>query len=231
MHATTLDSSQDAARIDAIDALLPQTQCTQCGHDGCLPYARALAAGTEPINRCPPGGQTGVAALATLLHQAEIALDTTRGMPGPLLLARIDEAHCIGCTLCIKACPVDAIVGTNKRMHTVIDDLCSGCALCVAPCPVDCIEMVPAERDWTTEDADAARLRHRARGARLTHNHDEQERRLASRELHAPSADVDGSTTPVAATTSPDTEENAGRQAMLNRALELARQRRQTRQR
>ncbi|MFU1977684.1 electron transport complex subunit RsxB, partial [Bordetella avium] len=134
---------------DRIDAVLPQTQCTKCGYDGCRPYAQALADGAADINRCPPGGQEGVKTLAALLSLPELPLDRERGEPGPLLVARIDEAHCIGCTLCIRACPVDAIAGANKRMHTVLADLCSGCDLCVAPCPVDCIDMVPAGRDWT----------------------------------------------------------------------------------
>ena len=152
---------------DRIDALLPQTQCTKCGYDGCRPYADAIAAGAAAINRCPPGGEDGVAALAALLHTPPLALDTSRGQSGPLMVAVIDEAHCIGCTLCIAACPVDAIVGANKRMHTVLDDQCTGCDLCVAPCPVDCIAMVPAARAWTPADARQARERHGARAARL----------------------------------------------------------------
>jgi len=157
----------DLSLVDRIDALLPQTQCTKCGYDGCRPYAEAIADGAVPINRCPPGGDDGIQALAGLLHTPPLPLDTTRGQHGPLLLAVIDEQHCIGCTLCISACPVDAIVGANKRMHTVLDDLCTGCDLCVAPCPVDCIDMVPAAREWTQADADAARERHDQRLARL----------------------------------------------------------------
>jgi electron transport complex protein RnfB len=152
---------------DRIDGLLPQTQCTKCGYDGCRPYAAAIAAGEADINRCPPGGDDGVHALAALLERPAPALDLSRGQPGPLMLAVVDEAHCIGCTLCIDACPVDAIVGAAKRMHTVLDDLCTGCDLCVAPCPVDCIAMVPAGREWTTRDADRARERHDGRARRL----------------------------------------------------------------
>src|SRR5690606_8202310 len=144
---------------DRIDALLPQTQCTKCGYDGCQPYAQAIADGAAPINRCPPGGDEGIAALAALLHTAVLPLDQSRGEPGPLQVARIDEAHCIGCMLCIRACPVDAIVGANKRMHTVLTDWCTGCDLCVAPCPVDCIEMVPANRAWTPAGASTRRPR------------------------------------------------------------------------
>ena len=170
-------------RIDRIDALLPQTQCTQCGYDGCLPYARAIAQGEAPINRCPPGDEAGVAALADLLQVPVLPLDRSRGTPGPLTVAVVDERHCIGCTLCIKACPVDAIAGANKRMHTVIPDLCTGCGLCVPPCPVDCITMVPVtpERPWTNDDANAARQRHRARAARLQRDSEEAQARLAAR--------------------------------------------------
>lgn len=152
---------------DRIDGLLPQTQCTKCGYDGCRPYARAIAAGEADINRCPPGDEEGVRALAALLDRPAPALDLSRGQPGPLMVAVVDEAHCIGCTLCIDACPVDAIVGAAKRMHTVVDELCTGCDLCVAPCPVDCIAMVPAGRGWTAEDAVRARDRHERRARRL----------------------------------------------------------------
>ncbi|AOB30577.1 ferredoxin [Bordetella sp. H567] len=152
---------------DRIDGLLPQTQCTKCGYDGCRPYAAAIAAGEADINRCPPGGEDGVRALAALLDRPAPALDLSRGHPGPLMLAVVDEAHCIGCTLCIDACPVDAIVGAPKRMHTVLDDVCTGCDLCVAPCPVDCIAMVPAGRAWTADDARHARARHDGRARRL----------------------------------------------------------------
>jgi electron transport complex protein RnfB len=150
-----------------IDGLLPQTQCTRCGHDGCAPYARAVASGDADINRCPPGGDAVVASLAALLGRTPRPVDPACGTPGPLLVAVIDEATCIGCTLCIDACPVDAIIGAAKRMHAILPSLCSGCELCVAPCPVDCITMVGAQRDWTREDARDARVRHDARRARL----------------------------------------------------------------
>jgi electron transport complex protein RnfB len=152
--------------VDRIDALLPQTQCTKCGYEGCRPYAQAIADG-ESINRCPPGGDDGMHALARLLDRPALPLDETRGKPGPLTVAVIDETHCIGCTLCIAACPVDAIVGAAKRMHTVLDETCTGCDLCVAPCPVDCIAMVPAGRAWTGDDARAARIRHGLRNTRV----------------------------------------------------------------
>jgi electron transport complex protein RnfB len=152
--------------IDRLDDALPQTQCRRCGHEGCRPYAEAIARG-EPINRCPPGGDVLVATLAALTGRAPIALDRSCGEPGPLRVARIDEATCIGCTLCIDACPVDAIVGAAKRMHTVLPALCTGCELCLPPCPVDCIAMAPAGRQWSPHDARAARARFSARKHRL----------------------------------------------------------------
>jgi electron transport complex protein RnfB len=122
---------------DRIDELLPQTQCTRCGYPACRPYADAIATGTADIDRCPPGGDATIAALARLLGRAARPLDASRGVPGPLQLATIDEGACIGCTLCIDACPVDAIIGAQKRLHGVLASLCSGCALCVPACPVD----------------------------------------------------------------------------------------------
>lgn len=127
--------------IQRIDALLPQTQCGKCGHPGCKPYAQGISQG-EAINKCPPGGAETIAALANLLNIPVVALDTERGR-APAQVAYIREAECIGCTKCIQACPVDAILGAAKLMHTVIIDECTGCDLCVAPCPVDCIEMHP----------------------------------------------------------------------------------------
>ena len=154
--------------IDAIDAVLPQTQCRQCGYDGCRPYAAAIADGRAEIDRCPPGADAGIARLAAVVGQPLVPLDTTRGHPKPLALALIDEALCIGCTLCIQACPVDAIVGGAKRMHAVVADLCTGCELCLPPCPVDCIDLIPAGRLWSDADAASARRRHEARNARLS---------------------------------------------------------------
>ena len=124
---------------ERIDDVLPQTQCTRCGYAGCRPYADAIAADAVAIDRCPPGGDATIAALARLLGRDAIPLDASRGAPGPRRIARIDEATCIGCTLCIQACPVDAIVGAPKRLHGVLSALCSGCELCLPPCPVDCI--------------------------------------------------------------------------------------------
>ena len=152
---------------DRIDALLPQTQCRRCGHPGCRPYAEAIASGAVPINRCAPGGQATIAALAALLEVPALPPDPAFGAAEPLARAQIDETACIGCTLCIHACPVDAIVGAAKRMHTVLADHCTGCGLCLPPCPVDCIAMIRAGGEWTTVDAAAARRRYEARNARL----------------------------------------------------------------
>ncbi|CAG8873293.1 Electron transport complex subunit RsxB [Pseudomonas fluorescens] len=168
--------------IQLIDALLPQTQCGKCGHPGCKPYAEGIANG-EPINKCPPGGNETINALAELLKVPVLELDITRGS-APAQIAYIREAECIGCTKCIQACPVDAIVGAAKLMHTVIIDECTGCDLCVAPCPVDCIEMrpllpntvlpvvgglalTPQARQARTLKRDHARRRFEQRNARL----------------------------------------------------------------
>jgi len=225
-----------AQLIDRIDAVLPQTQCTQCGFEGCRPYARALAAGETLINRCPPGGDAGIAKLSAVLDTPVLPLDESCGQPGPLLLAVIDEAHCIGCTLCIRACPVDAILGANKFMHTVIPDLCSGCDLCIAPCPVDCITMVDAGREWTQADADAARTRHEQRAQRLQRQALEKEERLrqagvAAAKADAP-ADAASTTMPTsadsAAATPPDAvSADDAKKAAIAQALERARARRQ----
>jgi electron transport complex protein RnfB len=126
-----------------IDALLPQTQCTRCGYEGCRPYAEAIAAGDASLNQCPPGGAATIAALATLLGRAPLPLNPANGVEGPALIAQIDEAACIGCVKCLAPCPVDAIIGARRQMHTVVLALCTGCELCIAPCPVDCITLVP----------------------------------------------------------------------------------------
>ncbi len=137
--------------VDQIDALLPQTQCGQCGYPGCRPYATAIAEGEADINQCPPGGEAGIRALADLLGREEKPLNPENGAESARTVAVIDEPRCIGCTLCIQACPVDAIIGAPKLMHTVIESECTGCDLCLPPCPVDCIDMVVPEArfgDW-----------------------------------------------------------------------------------
>ncbi len=129
--------------VDAIDRVLPQTQCGQCNYPGCRPYAEAIASGVADINQCPPGGEAGVRKLAELLGREPKPLNPANGIEKPSVVALIVEEDCIGCTKCIQACPVDAIVGAPKRMHTVVADLCTGCELCLPPCPVDCIVLVP----------------------------------------------------------------------------------------
>ena len=135
------------ALAEQVDALLPQTQCRQCGYAGCRPYAEAISNGTADINRCPPGGGDVIADLAALLQRPAVALDTSCGVTQVPAVAFIDEAWCIGCTLCIQACPVDAIVGAAKQMHTIIASECTGCELCLPPCPVDCIALQSVEED------------------------------------------------------------------------------------
>src|SRR4029453_2493365 len=167
----TMAKSATLEFVRSIDALLPQTQCRRCGYDGCQPYAEAIAAG-DAINRCPPGGDAVIAALSLLTSRPAVPLDRTHGVHMPFAIARIDEAWCIGCTLCIDACPVDSIVGAAKRMHTVLPALCTGCELCLAPCPVDCIDMTPAPRAWSPADARAASERYAARNSRKSDEND-----------------------------------------------------------
>jgi Na+-translocating ferredoxin:NAD+ oxidoreductase subunit B len=172
---------------DQIEDLLPQTQCTKCGYPACRPYAEAIADGTANYNQCPPGGAEGIARLAHLLGKPVIPLNPDKGNERPRPVAVIDEAVCIGCTLCIQACPVDAIIGAAKQMHTVISSLCTGCDLCVAPCPVDCIAMVNVTENktgwaaWSQADADAARARHNFRTSRLQREKMENDERLAAK--------------------------------------------------
>ena len=170
---------------DRIDALLPQTQCEQCGYHGCRPYAEAIARGEAPINQCPPGGAAGIAKLAALLDRPVLPLNPDHGIEKPRTLARIVESDCIGCTKCIQACPVDAIVGAAKLMHTVIAADCTGCELCVAACPVDCIvlEPMPLAQADDMAHADAARQHFQRREARLAHEQAQREAELAARKV------------------------------------------------
>ncbi|CAI2795462.1 MULTISPECIES: electron transport complex subunit RsxB [Pseudomonas fluorescens group] len=215
--------------IQRIDALLPQTQCGKCGHPGCKPYAEGIARG-EAINKCPPGGQETIAGLALLLRVPVLDLDTHRG-EAPAQVAYIREAECIGCTKCIQACPVDAIVGAAKLMHTVIIDECTGCDLCVAPCPVDCIEMHPATRvlpivgGLATNDRehherglkrDRARRRFEQRNARLQR---EEAHKLAERLARAKRS---APTQPVPADAAQAAQEAAVKQAKITLAMSRA---------
>ena len=183
---------------DTIDALLPQTQCGRCGYDACRPYAQALAAGASDLNRCPPGGEQTIHALASVLGRPTRALDPACGQAPAPQRAWIDPAACIGCTKCIQACPVDAIVGTGKRLHGVIAQECNGCGLCVAPCPVDCIHLLPQP-----VESDQRRA---ARAAVNRRRYDARQRRLAARTTVPP---------PIPAGPSPDV------QTALARAREL----------
>lgn len=168
-----------AARIDA---LLPQTQCTKCGYQGCKPYAEAIAAGTADIDQCPPGGDEGVVKLAALLGRASQPLNTEFGVYRPPAVALIDEATCIGCGRCLRPCPTDAILGANKWMHSVVTDLCTGCELCIPVCPVDCISMVPVA---ALPDADQSRTRYEAHQLRRVRDEAERDAFLATREAEA----------------------------------------------
>ncbi len=165
-----------------IDALLPQTQCTKCGYAGCMPYAEAIANEGAPINRCPPGGDAGIAALAGLLGREIVALDISCGHSTPHRIAVIDQATCIGCAKCVPPCPTDAIIGASKFLHSVIPALCTGCELCIAPCPVDCITMVSSADFPAMMAADAARERFRQHQSRLARDAAERDATLAARE-------------------------------------------------
>ncbi|WP_374353844.1 RnfABCDGE type electron transport complex subunit B [Chitinimonas sp.] len=164
------------ALAERIDAVLPQTQCRQCDYPDCRAYAEAIASGAARINQCPPGGDVGVARLADITGQPVVALNPQHGAPKPFALAVIDEAVCIGCTLCIQACPVDAIIGAAKQMHVVIASECTGCELCIAPCPVDCISMQPAAKP---DVAAQWRARHEFRRLRLVREKEARSERLA----------------------------------------------------
>lgn len=216
-------------QIADLDQILPQTQCQQCGYAGCLPYAQAMVLDNAPINRCPPGGESGLARLAQYLQIEPIALDATCGTQRPRLwVAQIDETQCIGCTLCIQACPVDAIVGAPRRMHTVVTAECTGCDLCLPPCPVDCIQMQPREplHVWTSEDASAARARlqlrqERARQARL-----DNDERLEGQALYK-LASLDAATsTPSDLELNPSHKTVAQQRQILEQALARVRARR-----
>lgn len=209
-------STKPKTLAQQVEDLLPQTQCTKCGFNGCRPYAQAIAAGDASINQCPPGGHEGIVRLANLLGQPIIALNPANGQERPRPLARIDEARCIGCTLCIQACPVDAILGAAKQMHVVLPQLCTGCDLCVAPCPVDCIDMITVTSGktgwdaWSQAQADDARARHDFRTERLHQEREAHDARLAAKTL--------------AALTTTDQAERARKQAIIAAAIERTKQ-------
>ena len=179
-----MTASDHAALAAALDAALPQTQCTRCGYPDCRAYAEAIASGEAAINQCPPGGAEGIWRLAQITGRQVLPLNPTNGVEAPRQLAVIDEAWCIGCTLCIKACPVDCIVGAPKQMHTVIDAQCTGCELCLPACPVDCISLAPQTGGrtgwaaWSEPLAAAARERYAFRQFRVERERVESEQRL-----------------------------------------------------
>jgi electron transport complex protein RnfB len=192
----TADLKNDALAA-ALDAALPQTQCTRCGYADCRAYAQAMAEGAADINRCPPGGAEGIVRLARISGRPVLALDAECGSEVPRRLAVIDEDWCIGCTLCIKACPVDCIVGAPKQMHSVIDALCTGCDLCLPVCPVDCIEMVEVSGPhtgwdaWSPAQAEQARRRYAFHRMRTEREQRENDQRLAAK-AQAKLADLQG---------------------------------------
>lgn len=226
---------------DLIEDLLPQTQCTKCGYPDCRAYAEAIAENEASYNQCPPGGAEGVARLAKLLGKPVIPLNPDNGVERPRPVAFIDENLCIGCTLCMQACPVDAIVGAPKQMHTMVAELCTGCDLCVPPCPVDCIAMIPVTGDktgwdaWSEQQANDARERHDARRARLAAEREAAEARAAARRAAAAATGSSAaSEAPVAASSpteqaapvapTPANDAEAKKRAIIQAALERARQ-------
>jgi electron transport complex protein RnfB len=165
--------------VARIDALLPQTQCTRCGYPGCRPYAAAIASGAAEINQCPPGGAATIQVLAKLLGRDVLPLNPVNGVESPPRVAWIDEGRCIGCARCLPPCPVDAIVGASKYMHTVLAERCTGCELCIAPCPVDCIEMRPVpEPAGPPNQASINRARYEAHAERLLRQAADRQREL-----------------------------------------------------
>lgn len=190
-----MDNKAASPLVLQIDAILPQTQCGKCGYPGCKPYAQAIVDGEADINQCPPGGDANIHQLAKLAQRPYKPLNPANGVEKPRLLAVIDEQVCIGCTLCIQACPVDAIVGTAKQMHTVIAAECTGCELCVPPCPVDCIALVEAQplpdvspQNLLMQQAAHARYRYEFRLLRLEREKQERALRLAAKAIEAKAA-------------------------------------------
>ena len=225
MTAAALPPAPDNALAEALNNALPQTQCTRCGYPDCHAYAVAMAAGEADINRCPPGGAEGISRLAALTRRPVLSLDPAHGREGPRALALIDEDWCIGCTLCIKACPVDCIVGASKVMHTIVQAQCTGCELCVPVCPVDCIAMVALAGPqaapntgwdaWSETQADEARSRYAFRSIRIERDGRESDERLAAK-AQAKLADLASHSLH----TDPDTL--AAKRAVIDAALQRA---------
>lgn len=213
------------ALVDRINALLPQTQCTRCGYPDCAGYAAAIARGAAKINQCPPGGAEGILRLSRLTGQPALPLNPANGVEAPRSVAVIDEAWCIGCTLCIAACPTDAIMGSHKLMHTVMEPHCTGCELCIPACPVDCISMENVTHThtgwaaWSQSQADAARSRYTFRSYRL--NKDKGKGHKTT-ENHAPARQPDAPDRSSAT----NTQDPDRKRAMIDAALARARARR-----
>jgi electron transport complex protein RnfB len=211
-----------SALADRLEDALPQTQCTRCGYPDCRGYAEAMAAGEADINRCPPGGAEGIMRLADIRGGPVLPLDAERGSEGARALAVIDENWCIGCTLCIKACPVDCIVGASKLMHTVIAPHCTGCELCVPVCPVDCISMTPVTDTrtgwdaWSAAEATLARERYQFHKMRFAREQQENDERLAAKAAEK-LADLEAASSIV------DSEALARKRAVVEAAMQRAR--------
>ena len=208
---------------DRLLAALPQTQCTRCGYPDCAQYAIAIAQGEAEINQCPPGGQAGIERLATITGRPIVTLNPANGLEAPRQVAWIDESWCIGCTLCLPVCPTDAIYGSNKHMHAVIEEHCTGCGLCLPVCPVDCIEMeeisgnLTGWQAWSAKEADHARDRYAAHITRLAEQAPETQTDHAA-QAHARAVDTthDESTNPKA------TDEESRKKSMVQAALARA---------
>lgn len=214
--------------IEKIDAVLPQTQCTKCGYDGCRPYAEAIARGEADINQCPPGGDHGIHLLAELLDKPYKPLNPVHGVEQPRMVAVIDEPVCIGCTLCIQACPVDAIVGAAKLMHTIVADLCSGCDLCVAPCPVDCISMQALPAEELARDRNAQwREQHAFHLYRLDRDKHERESRRSRAGDAAKPSEADVAAAPPSSDAPAALMPLDAKRALIAAAMERARQQRE----
>lgn len=232
-QSTTRPPAAITALAARIDAALPQTQCTRCGYPDCASYAQAIAAGAAAINQCPPGGAEGIARLAAITGLPALPLSAAHGTETPRAVAFIDESWCIGCTLCIKACPTDAIVGSHKKMHTVIEPYCTGCELCIPVCPVDCIQLenitgtATGWAAWSAPLAQQARQRYAAHRERLPLETmaDGDDGAEPPGVVAGVAAADSASSTPAAAPPSPDAAQRA-RQAAIAAALERARQRR-----